>query len=191
MITFLDTPGHEPSRRCARAGEVTDIVICRRRDDGSCPRPRGDAPARRKVPLSVALNQIASPRPTSPERCRSSLARSHSRGWGGDTRLSRFRQDRQGIDNLLARCCSRPKSGAAGSRSERSPRHRDRIALDKGRDGATVLVQSWTLKRGDVVLPAPFSACASLLDLMQDERGAGPRFRRSARPSDVPRRGRK
>ncbi len=173
MITFLDTPGHEAfTAMRARGAKVTDIVILVvAADDGVMPQTlEAIAHAKAgKVPIVVALNKIDKPEANA-ERVKQELS-SHEvvpEEWGGDTMFVEVSaKTGQGIDSLLERVLLQ-----AEVLELRAPR--DAFAkgiviesrLDKGRGPvATVLVQSGTLKRGDVLLAgAVFGRVRALLD---------------------------
>jgi translation initiation factor IF-2 len=173
MITFLDTPGHEAfTAMRARGAKVTDIVILVvAADDGVMPQTE-EAIAHAKagkVPIVVALNKIDKPEANA-ERVMQELASREvvPEEWGGDTMFVQVSaKTGQGIDNLLERLLLQAEV------LELKAPH-DAFAkgiviesrLDKGRGPvATVLVQSGTLKRGDVLLAgAVFGRVRALLD---------------------------
>jgi translation initiation factor IF-2 len=173
MLTFLDTPGHEAfTAMRARGAKVTDIVILVvAADDGVMPQTL-EAIAHAKaghVPIVVALNKIDKPE-ANPERVMQELAKNEvvPEEWGGDTMFVQVSaKTGDGIDALLERVLLQ-----AEVLELKAPR--DAFAkgiviesrLDKGRGPvATVLVQSGTLKRGDVLLAgAVFGRVRALLD---------------------------
>jgi translation initiation factor IF-2 len=173
MITFLDTPGHEAfTAMRARGAKVTDIVILVvAADDGVMPQTE-EAIAHAKagkVPIVVALNKIDKPE-AAPERVMQELASREvvPEEWGGDTQFVQVSaKTGQGIDNLLERLLLQ-----AELMELKAPREAFakgiviESRLDKGRGPvATVLVQSGTLKRGDVLLAgAVFGRVRALLD---------------------------
>ena len=173
MITFLDTPGHEAfTAMRARGAKVTDIVILVvAADDGVMPQTE-EAIAHAKagkVPIVVALNKIDKPE-ANPERVMQELASREvvPEEWGGDTQFVQVSaKTGQGIENLLERLLLQ-----AEVLELKAPREAFakgiviESRLDKGRGPvATVLVQSGTLKRGDVVLAgAVFGRVRALLD---------------------------
>ena len=159
-ITFLDTPGHEAfTAMRARGAKATDIVIlvCAA-DDGVMPQTK-EAIHHAKaagVPIVVAMTKIDKP-DANPERVKSELVAEEvvPEDFGGDSPfVGVSSKTGQGIDELLEHVLlqaevlelTAPKdSMAKGLVIE--------ARLDKGRGPvATVLVQSGTLKRGDVVL---------------------------------------
>ncbi len=176
MITFLDTPGHEAfTAMRARGAKATDIVILVvAADDGVMPQTR-EAIAHAKasgVPLVVAMNKIDKP-DAAPERVRNELVVLEvvPEEFGGDSPFVEVSaKTGQGIDALLeqvllqaevlelkAPVASHAKGVVVESR------------LDKGKGPvATILVQSGTLKRGDVIL---VGACFGRVRAMLDENG--------------------
>jgi translation initiation factor IF-2 len=173
MITFLDTPGHEAfTAMRARGAKVTDLVILVvAADDGVMPQT-AEAIHHAKagnVPIVVALNKIDKPEANA-ERVKQDLAAREvvPEEWGGDTMFVEVSaKTGQGIDSLLERILLQ-----AEVLELKTPRDAPakgivvEARLDKGRGPvATVLVQSGTLKRGDVVLAgAVFGRVRALLD---------------------------
>ena len=173
MITFLDTPGHEAfTAMRARGAKVTDIVILVvAADDGVMPQTE-EAIAHAKagkVPIVVALNKVDKPEANA-ERVMQELAAREvvPEEWGGDTQFVQVSaKTGQGIDNLLERLLLQ-----AEVLELKAPREAFakgiviESRLDKGRGPvATVLVQSGTLKRGDILLAgAVFGRVRALLD---------------------------
>jgi translation initiation factor IF-2 len=173
MITFLDTPGHEAfTAMRARGAKVTDLVILVvAADDGVMPQTIEAIHHARaaKVPLVVALNKIDKP-DANPDRVKQDLSAQEvvPEEWGGDTMFVPVSaKTGAGIDKLLESVLLQ-----AEVLELRSPRdaHAKGVVieaqLDKGRGPvATVLVQSGTLKRGDVVLAgAVFGRVRAMLD---------------------------
>jgi translation initiation factor IF-2 len=160
MITFLDTPGHEAfTAMRARGAKVTDLVILVvAADDGVMPQTAEAIHHAKaaKVPLIVALNKIDKPEANA-ERVKQDLSAQEvvPEEWGGDTMFVEVSaRTGQGVDSLLERILLQaevlelraPKDAPAKGIVVES-------RLDKGRGPvATVLVQSGTLKRGDIVL---------------------------------------
>ncbi|HCY64586.1 MAG TPA: translation initiation factor IF-2 [Oxalobacteraceae bacterium] len=160
MITFLDTPGHEAfTAMRARGAQATDIVILVvASDDGVMPQTK-EAIAHAKaagVPLVVAINKIDKPG-ANPERVTQELIAEQvvPEAYGGDSPfINVSAKTGQGIDELLENVLLQAEvleltapidAPAKGLVVE--------AKLDKGRGPvATILVQSGTLKRGDVVL---------------------------------------
>jgi translation initiation factor IF-2 len=172
-ITFLDTPGHEAfTAMRARGAKVTDIVILVvAADDGVMPQTiEAIAHAKAaKVPLIVAMNKIDKP-DANPERVRQELVAREvvPEDWGGDTMFVEVSaRTGQGIDELLERILLQAE--VLELKAPRNAPARGIVIearLDKGRGPvATVLVQSGTLNRGDVVLAgAVFGKVRALMD---------------------------
>jgi translation initiation factor IF-2 len=173
IITFLDTPGHEAfTAMRARGAKATDIVILVvAADDGVMPQTK-EAIAHAKaagVPLVVALNKIDKPE-ANPERVKQELVANEvvPEEYGGDSPfIPVSAKTGQGVDDLLENVLLQaevlelkaPKEAPAKGLIIESQ-------LDKGRGPvATVLVQSGTLKRGDVVLAgSAFGRVRAMLD---------------------------
>jgi translation initiation factor IF-2 len=160
MVSFLDTPGHEAfTAMRARGAKATDIVILVvAADDGVMPQTR-EAIKHAKaagVPIVVAINKIDKP-DANPERVKNELVVEEvvPEEFGGDSPfVAVSAKTGAGIDALLEQVLLQ-----AEVLELRAPV--DAMAkglvieaqLDKGRGPvATVLVQSGTLKTGDVVL---------------------------------------
>jgi len=160
MVTFLDTPGHAAfTAMRARGAKATDIVILVvAADDGVMPQTK-EAIHHAKaanVPLVVAMTKIDKPE-ANIERLKSELVGEQvvPEDFGGESPfIGVSSKTGQGIDELLEQVLLQAEvlelkapvaSMAKGLVIE--------ARLDKGRGPvATVLVQSGTLKRGDVVL---------------------------------------
>ena len=173
MVTFLDTPGHEAfTAMRARGAKVTDLVILVvAADDGVKPQTVEAIHHAKaaKVPLLVALNKIDKP-DSNPDRVKQDLAAQQvvPEEWGGETMFVEVSaKTNKGIDSLLDRVVLQAEvlelkapvdAPAKGIVIE--------SRLDKGRGPvATVLVQSGTLKRGDIVLAgAVFGRVRALVD---------------------------
>ncbi|MDO9636251.1 MAG: translation initiation factor IF-2, partial [Thiobacillus sp.] len=160
VITFLDTPGHEAfTAMRARGAKATDIVVLVvAADDGVMPQTI-EAIHHAKaagVPLVVAINKVDKP-DANPERIRQELV---SQGvtpeeWGGDTQFVEVSaKANTNIDGLLDAILLQaevlelqaPVEGPAKGLVIEA-------RLDKGTGpGTTLLVQSGTLGRGDMVL---------------------------------------
>lgn len=160
MITFLDTPGHEAfTAMRARGAQATDIVILVvAADDGVMPQTK-EAIAHAKaagVPLVVAINKIDKPG-ANLDRVKQELIAEQvvPEEYGGDSPfISVSAKTGQGIDDLLESVLLQAE--VMELRAQRDAPARGLVVearLDKGRGPvATILVQSGTLKRGDVVL---------------------------------------
>ena len=159
-ITFLDTPGHAAfTAMRARGANATDLVILVvAADDGVMPQTKEAIHHAKsaKVPIVVAMNKIDKPE-ANVERLKSELVAEEvvPEDFGGDSPFVPVSaKTGQGIDDLLEQVLLQAEvlelkapvqAAAKGLVIE--------AKLDKGRGPvATVLVQSGTLKRGDVVL---------------------------------------
>ena len=160
MVTFLDTPGHEAfTAMRARGAKATDLVILVvAADDGVMPQTI-EAIHHAKaanVPIVVALNKIDKPE-ANPDRVKQELVAQGvvPEEYGGDSPFVPVSaKTGKGIDDLLEQVLLQAEvlelkapvdAPAKGIVIE--------ARLDKGRGPvATVLVQSGTLRRGDVIL---------------------------------------
>ncbi len=159
-ITFLDTPGHEAfTAMRARGAKVTDIVIIVvAADDGVMPQTE-EAVKHAKasdVPIIIAVNKIDKEN-ADPDRVKQELSKFEviPEDWGGDTQFMPVSAlTGEGVDALLESISLQAeilelKAVVEGSASGAVIESR----LDKGRGPvATILVQSGTLNKGDVVL---------------------------------------
>ncbi|WP_280191546.1 translation initiation factor IF-2 [Delftia sp. PS-11] len=160
IVTFLDTPGHEAfTAMRARGAQATDIVIlvCAA-DDGVMPQTK-EAIKHAKaagVPIVVAITKADKP-DANPDRVKQELVVEEvvPEEYGGESPfVAVSSKTGQGIDELLENVLLQAEvlelkapvlASAKGLVIE--------AQLDKGRGPvATVLVQSGTLKVGDVVL---------------------------------------
>ena len=160
MITFLDTPGHAAfTAMRARGAKATDIVILVvAADDGVMPQTK-EAIHHAKaagVPIVVAMNKIDKPEANA-ERVKSELVAEQvvPEEFGGDSPFVPVSaKTGQGIDDLLEQVLLQAEVLELKAAKDAPAKGLVIEAqLDKGRGPvATVLVQSGTLKRGDVVL---------------------------------------
>jgi len=160
MITFLDTPGHAAfTAMRARGAKATDIVILVvAADDGVMPQTK-EAIAHAKaagVPIVVAMNKIDKPE-ANIERVKSELVAEQvvPEDFGGDSPFVPVSaKTGQGIDTLLEQVLLQAEVLELNAPREAMAKGLVIEAqLDKGRGPvATVLIQSGTLRRGDVVL---------------------------------------
>ena len=160
MISFLDTPGHEAfTAMRARGAKATDIVILVvAADDGVMPQTK-EAIKHAKaagVPIVVAVNKIDKP-DANPERVKNELVVEEvvPEEFGGDSPfVSVSAKTGQGIDALLEQVLLQAEVLELKAPVDVMAKGLVIEAqLDKGRGPvATVLVQSGTLKTGDVVL---------------------------------------
>lgn len=163
-VTFLDTPGHEAfTAMRARGAQVTDIaIIIIAADDSVMPQTVEaiNHASAAGVPIVFAINKIDKPG-ANPDKIREELANMNYlvEEWGGKYQCQEIAAKKGlHIDELLEKVLleaelldlkANPHKKAVGSIIESS--------LDKGRGYvATVLVQSGTLKIGDVVLAGQY-----------------------------------
>jgi translation initiation factor IF-2 len=173
MITFLDTPGHEAfTAMRARGAKATDIVILVvAADDGVMPQTKEAIhhAIAGGVPLVVAINKIDKPE-ANPERVKTELVAEQvvPEEYGGDVPfIPVSAKSGEGIDALLENVLLQaeilelkaPKDAPAQGLVIEA-------RLDKGKGPvATVLVQSGTLKRGDMLLAgSTFGRVRAMMD---------------------------
>ncbi len=159
-IAFLDTPGHEAfTAMRARGAKVTDIVvIVVAADDNVMPQTKEaiNHALVADVPIIIAINKIDKPN-SNPEKIKEQLANINIlvEDWGGKYQCQAISaKTGEGIEDLLEKVLleaevlelkANPTKNAIGTVVE--------AELDKGRGYVTtVLVQSGTLKVGDVIL---------------------------------------
>ncbi|GGG23890.1 translation initiation factor IF-2 [Pontibacter amylolyticus] len=159
-VTFLDTPGHEAfTAMRARGAKITDVVIIVvAADDSVMPQTKEAINHAQAAgsPIIIALNKIDKPA-ANPDKVREELAQMNIlvEEWGGKYQSQEISaKTGQGIPDLLEKVLleaellelkANPDRNAVGTVIEAS--------LDKGRGYvATVLVQTGTLRVGDVVL---------------------------------------
>ena len=173
VITFLDTPGHEAfTAMRARGARITDIVVLVvAADDGVMPQTIeaiNHAKAA-EVPLVVALNKIDK-HEANPEKVKQELL---SNGvvpeeYGGDSPVVPVSaKTGKGVDELLEQLLLQAEVlelKAAADAPAKGVVIEAR--LDKGRGPvATLLVQSGTLNRGDIILTgAVYGRVRAMLD---------------------------
>jgi len=175
-IVFLDTPGHEAfTSMRARGAKATDIVVLVvAADDGVMPQTIEaiDHARAAKVPIVVAINKIDKAN-ANPDRVKKELADRNVllESWGGDVPSAEISAlKKQGIDHLLelillsADLLELTASTSGEARG---------VVLEARREAgrgniATVLVQSGTVKVGDVFFAgSAFGRVRS----MHDDRG--------------------
>jgi translation initiation factor IF-2 len=162
-VTFLDTPGHEAfTAMRARGAKITDIaIIVVAADDSVMPQTKeaiNHAQAA-GVPIVIALNKIDKPGANA-DKVREELSAINVlvEEWGGKYQSQEVSaKTGLGIDDLLEKVLleaellelkANPDRSAVGAVIEAS--------LDKGRGYVTtILVQTGTMKVGDVVLAGP------------------------------------
>ena len=173
VITFLDTPGHEAfTAMRARGAKATDIVILVvAADDGVMPQTKeAIAHARAAgVPIVVAINKIDKPE-ANPDRVKQELVAEQvvPEEYGGDIPfIPVSAKSGEGIDSLLENVLLQAEVLELKAPKD-APAHGLVIEarLDKGKGPvATVLVQSGTLKRGDMILAgSSFGRVRAMLD---------------------------
>jgi translation initiation factor IF-2 len=173
MITFLDTPGHAAfTAMRARGAKATDIVILVvAADDGVMPQTK-EAIHHAKaagVPIVVAMNKIDKPEANA-ERVKSELVAEQvvPEEFGGESPFVPVSaKTGQGVDDLLEQVLLQAEVLELKAPTDAMAKGLVIEArLDKGRGPvATVLVQSGTLKRGDVVLAgASYGRVRAMLD---------------------------
>jgi translation initiation factor IF-2 len=160
MVTFLDTPGHEAfTAMRARGAQVTDIVVLVvAGDDGVMPQTI-EAIHHAKaagVPIVVAVNKMDKPEANG-ERIRQELVTQGvvPEDWGGDTQFVEVSAKKGTNINGLIEAILLEAEVLELTAAKDAPAKGVIIEarLDKGRGPvATLLVQSGTLRRGDVVL---------------------------------------
>jgi len=159
-ITFVDTPGHEAfTAMRARGASITDVaILVVAADDGVMPQTQEAIQHIKaaEVPMIVALNKIDKDN-ANPDRVKQELT---DKGvmieeYGGDTPLVPVSaKEKRGLDDLLemillvteiADLRANPNKPAAGTVID--------AHLERGRGAvATLLVQTGTLRVGDVIL---------------------------------------
>ncbi|MBC7447120.1 MAG: translation initiation factor IF-2 [Hymenobacteraceae bacterium] len=184
QVTFLDTPGHEAfTAMRARGAKVTDIaVIVVAADDSVVPQTKeaiNHAQAA-QVPIVIALNKMDKPA-ANPEKIKEELSQINIlvEDWGGKYQSQGVSaKSGMGIDELLEKVLleaelldlkANPDRAAVGTVVEAS--------LDKGRGYVTtVLVQTGTLKIGDIVVAgANYGRVKAMTDHRGKKmKGAGP-----------------
>ncbi len=173
VVTFLDTPGHEAfTAMRARGAKATDIVILVvAADDGVMPQTK-EAIHHAKaagVPLVVAINKIDKPE-ANLDRVKQELVAEGvvPEEYGGESPfIAVSAKTGEGIDALLENLLLQAE--VLELRAAQDAPAKGLIIearLDKGRGPvATILVQSGTLKRGDIVLAGGvFGRVRAMLD---------------------------
>ncbi|WP_167617752.1 translation initiation factor IF-2 [Maribellus sediminis] len=163
-ITFLDTPGHEAfTAMRARGAQVTDIaIIIVAADDNVMPQTVEaiNHAAAAGVPIIFAINKIDKPG-ANPERIKEELANMNYlvEEWGGKYQSQDISaKNGVGIEELMEKVLleaemlelkANPNKKALGTVIESE--------LDKGRGYvSTVLIESGTLKVGDVIIAGQY-----------------------------------
>ena len=159
-ITFLDTPGHEAfTAMRARGAKITDVaIIVVSADDAVMPQTVEaiNHASAAGVPIVFAINKIDKPN-ANPDKIKEELANMNYlvEDWGGKYQSQEISAKKgTNVDKLLDKVLleaemldlkANPNKKAIGTVVEST--------LDKGRGyTATVLVQSGTLKQGDIMI---------------------------------------
>jgi translation initiation factor IF-2 len=175
-ITFLDTPGHEAfTAMRARGAQITDIaIIVVSADDGVMPQTKEaiNHALAANVPIVIAINKIDKP-DANPDKIREELSQINVlvEEWGGKVQCQPISaKNGLNIDLLLEKVLleadmldlkANPNKNAKGTVIESE--------LDKGRGYvSTILVESGTLRVGDIVLAGCYSGKVKAL---HNERG--------------------
>ena len=175
-ITFLDTPGHEAfTAMRARGAQITDIaIIVVSADDGVMPQTKEaiNHALAANVPIVIAINKIDKP-DANPDKIREELSQINVlvEEWGGKVQCQPISaKNGLNIDTLLEKVLleadmldlkANPNKNAKGTVIESE--------LDKGRGYvSTILVESGTLRVGDIVLAGCYSGKVKAL---HNERG--------------------
>ena len=162
-ICFLDTPGHEAfTAMRARGAKVTDVVIIVvAADDAVMPQTKEAINHAQVagVPIIIAINKIDRPTANA-DKIREELSQMNVlvEDWGGKYQSQEISaKTGQGVDDLLEKVLleaellelkANPDRNASGTVIEAS--------LDKGRGYVTtILVQTGTLRVGDIMLAGP------------------------------------
>jgi translation initiation factor IF-2 len=159
-VTFLDTPGHAAfTAMRARGAQATDIVILVvAADDGVKPQTIEaiEHAKAAKVPIVVAINKMDKEN-ADPERVKNELSQHEviPEDWGGENLFGQVSaQTGDGVDALLETILLQAEMMDLKAIAE-GPAQGIVIesSLEKGRGAvATVLVQSGTLKQGDMLI---------------------------------------
>ncbi len=164
-ITFLDTPGHEAfTAMRARGAKVTDLaIIVVAADDGVKPQTKEamNHASAAGIPMVFAINKIDKPT-ANPDKVKEELAQMNYlvEDWGGKYQCQEISaKNGINVDELLEKVLletdilelkANPIKRASGAVLE--------SALDKGKGYvATVLVQTGTLKVGDIMVAGAYS----------------------------------
>jgi translation initiation factor IF-2 len=176
QVVFLDTPGHEAfTAMRARGAKVTDIaILVVAADDGVMPQTAEaiDHAKAAGVPIVVAINKIDKP-DANPDRVLGQLMEHNvvSDRLGGDTvTVNVSAKNRTGLDELLEMVLlvadiqdlkANPDRSATGIIIE--------AELSRGKGAvATALVQTGTLREGDVIVAGN---CSGRVRALLDDRG--------------------
>jgi translation initiation factor IF-2 len=184
MVTFLDTPGHEAfTAMRARGAKVTDIaIIIISADDSVMPQTieainHAQAAG---VPMVFAINKIDKPG-ANPDRIREQLSAMNIlvEEWGGKYQCQEISaKNNINIDELLEKVLLEAEIMELKANPNRMAKATVvESSLDKGRGYvATVLVQTGTLKVGDIIVAGSYSGKVKAMfdDLGRRVKTAGP-----------------
>jgi translation initiation factor IF-2 len=184
MVTFLDTPGHEAfTAMRARGAKVTDIaIIIISADDSVMPQTieainHAQAAG---VPMVFAINKIDKPG-ANPDRIREQLSAMNIlvEEWGGKYQCQEISaKNNINIDELLDKVLLEAEIMELKANPNRLAKATVvESSLDKGRGYvATVLVQTGTLKVGDIIVAGSYSGKVKAMfdDLGRRVKVAGP-----------------
>lgn len=173
VVTFLDTPGHAAfTAMRARGAKVTDIVVLVvAADDGVMPQTIEAIQHAKaaQVPIVVAINKMDKPG-ADPDRIKTELSKYEliPEDWGGQTIFAPVSaKTGEGIDSLLDSILVQAEVLELKAPVEGPARGIVIEArLDKGRGSvAAILVQSGTLRKGDILLAGvAYGRVRALLD---------------------------
>ncbi|MDH5366862.1 MAG: translation initiation factor IF-2 [Cyclobacteriaceae bacterium] len=163
-IAFLDTPGHEAfTAMRARGAKVTDIVIIVvAADDDVMPQTKEAINHAQVagVPIIIAINKIDRPQ-SNPDKIKESLSKENVlvEDWGGKYQCQEISaKTGQGVEDLLEKVLLEAELlELKANHNKRAVGTVIEATLDKGRGYlTTILVQSGTLKVGNVLLAGAF-----------------------------------
>ncbi|MDX2189702.1 MAG: translation initiation factor IF-2 [Bacteroidota bacterium] len=163
-ITFLDTPGHEAfTAMRARGAKVTDVaIIVVAADDGVMPQTKEalNHALVAGVPIIIAINKIDKPS-ANPDRIKEQLAKENIlvEDWGGKYQVQGVSaKTGAGIPELLEKVLLESDlMELKATADKRAVGTVIEAELDKGRGYVTtLLVQSGTLRVGDIILAGQF-----------------------------------
>ncbi len=163
-IAFLDTPGHEAfTAMRARGAKVTDIVIIVVAADDSVMPQTKEAINHAQVagvPIVIAINKIDKPN-ANPDKVKEGLSKINIlvEDWGGKYQCQEISaKTGQGIEELLEKVLLEAELlELKANHGKKAMGTVIEATLDKGRGYlTTLLVQSGTLKIGDIVLAGSY-----------------------------------
>ncbi len=184
VITFIDTPGHEAFKAMRERGaHLTDIaILVIAADDGVQPQTKEAIKHihKAKIPLIVALNKIDKPE-AKPDKVKQELASVNIQieEWGGKTPLQEISaKTGQGVDELLdliLLIAEMEKLKAPLKQPVFGTVIESHLSSQRGPE-ATILIQSGTLRIGDLVTAASINGKIKRMEDYQDKmiKRAGP-----------------